>query len=77
MSLNSQYVLAGLGILLLHVCVRRYVLRVRLGIALVCLGFLVIFVLPPFIGSIDVGLFAIAAIAAGSGMFSSRRMYEK
>ncbi|MCJ8207377.1 hypothetical protein [Pseudomonas sp. RGM2987] len=77
MSVTTQYLLAGLGIVLLHLCVRRYVLRVRLGLTLVCLGFVVLFVLPPFIGSIDVGIFAIAAVAAGSGMFSSRRMYEK
>ncbi|MGN8274738.1 hypothetical protein ACLEJQ_09970 [Pseudomonas sp. SMV71] len=77
MSVTTQYLLAGLGIVLLHLCVRRYVLRLRLGLTLVCLGFVVLFVLPPFIGSIDVGIFAIAAVAAGSGMFSSRRMYEK
>ena len=76
MSLFIQYALAGVGMLLLYSCVRSYVLRKWLGIALVGLGFCVMFVLPPYIGSIDVGIFAIAVVGAGSSMFFNRRKYR-
>ncbi|MNG34162.1 hypothetical protein D3C84_1205880 [compost metagenome] len=55
--------------LLLDSCVRSYVLRKWLGIALVGLGFCVMFVLPPYIGSIDVGIFAIAVVGAGASKY--------
>ncbi|MGF6328743.1 hypothetical protein ABH909_001621 [Pseudomonas sp. BS3782 TE3695] len=35
-----------------------------------------IFVLPPYIGSIDVGIFAIALVGAGSSMFFNRSKYQ-
>ncbi|MGG7646791.1 hypothetical protein ACQ4OB_01975 [Pseudomonas sp. ES4] len=76
MSLYIQYALAGVGMLLLYSCVRSYVLRKWLGIALVGLGFCVMFVLPPYIGSIDVGIFAIAVVGAGASMFFNRRKYQ-
>ncbi|KAB0508098.1 MULTISPECIES: hypothetical protein [Pseudomonas] len=76
MSLYSQYALAGLGIVLLYTCIRSYVLRKWLGVALVGLGFGVIFVLPPYIGSIDVGIFAIAIVGAGASMFFNRSKYR-
>jgi hypothetical protein len=76
MSLYIQYALAGVGMLLLYSCVRSYVLRKWLGIALVGLGFCVMFVLPPYMGSIDVGIFAIAVVGAGSSMFFNRRKYR-
>ena len=76
MSLYIQYALAGVGMLLLYSCVRSYVLRKWLGIALVGVGFCVMFVLPPYIGSIDVGIFAIAVVGAGSSMFFNRSKYR-
>ncbi|APV40788.1 hypothetical protein PFAS1_16055 [Pseudomonas frederiksbergensis] len=76
MSLYIQYALAGVGMLLLYTCVRSYVLRKWLGIALVGVGFCVMFVLPPYIGSIDVGIFAIAVVGAGSSMFFNRSKYR-
>jgi len=76
MSLFIQYALAGVGMLLLYSCVRSYVLRKWLGIALVGVGFCVMFVLPPYIGSIDVGIFAIAVVGAGSSMFFNRSKYR-
>jgi hypothetical protein len=48
MNLYSQYALACVGMMLLYTCVRSYVLRKWLGIALVGLGFGVMFVLPPY-----------------------------
>jgi hypothetical protein len=33
-------------------------------------------VLPPYIGSIDVGIFAIAVVGAGASMFFNRRKYQ-
>lgn len=76
MSLYSQYALACVGMVLLYTCVRSYALRKWLGIALVGLGFGVIFVFPPYIGSIDVGIFAIAVVGAGSSMFFNRSKYR-
>ena len=77
MSLYSQYALAGLGIVLLYFFPRRQVLRTWLGIALVLLGFGVMFALPPFMGGIDLGIFAIAAIGAGASLFFTRGKYEQ
>lgn len=76
MTLYSQYALACVGMMLLHTCVRSYVLRKWLGVGLVGLGFCVIFVLPPYIGSIDVGIFAIAIVGAGASMFFNRSKYR-
>ncbi|WPN58962.1 hypothetical protein [Pseudomonas sp. P9_31] len=76
MNLYSQYALACVGMMLLYICVRRYVLRKWLGIALVGLGFGVMFVLPPYIVGIDVGIFAIAVVGAGSSMFFNRSKYR-
>ena len=76
MSLYSQYALACVGMMLLYTCVRNYALRKWLGIALVGLGFGVMLVLPPYIGSIDVGIFAIAVVGAGSSMFFNRSKYR-
>ncbi|CAN7264661.1 hypothetical protein [Pseudomonas sp. GL-B-26] len=76
MNLYSQYALACVGMMLLYTCVRSYVLRKWLGTALVGMAFGVMFVLPPYIGSIDVGIFAIAVVGAGASMFFNRTKYR-
>jgi hypothetical protein len=40
------------------------------------MAFGVMFVLPPYIGSIDVGIFAIAVVGAGASMFFNRTKYR-
>ncbi len=76
MNTYVQYLLAYAGVAVLFFCLKPRALRKWFGIALFVLGFALILLLPPFIGSIDVGIFAIAAVASGASLFSSRAKYQ-
>jgi hypothetical protein len=61
--------------LLLFFYLKSYDLRKWLGIALVALGLVSIFMLPPFIADFDLGIASIYVIGSGAALFFSRTRY--
>ncbi|MBU6956558.1 hypothetical protein KRR23_02185 [Pseudomonas sp. CVAP len=75
MSEYGLYAGAYAVFLLLFFYLKSYRLRKWLGITLLALGFMSIFMLPPFIAGFDLGIVSTNAIGIGAGLFFSRARY--
>lgn len=75
MSEYGLYAGAYAVFLLLFFYLKSYRLRKWLGITLLALGFMSIFMLPPFIAGFDLGIASIYAVGSGTALFFSRARY--
>lgn len=75
MSEYGLYAGAYAVFLLFFFYLKSYRLRKWLGIILLALGFMSIFMLPPFIAGFDVGIASIYAVGSGTALFFSRARY--
>lgn len=72
----AQYAVAYAAVLLLFFFLKPQALRTWIGGGLFVLGFVALFALPPFVAGVDIGIFAIAAVAAGGSLLFSRGRYR-